>query len=343
MKRILIFSLLLCFACAPLSPAVQSPVPIAATPTFTATTEATASPVSALIGDYAIFSINIQDFSHPAESAALLNRILDLHEETGVPVDIYLTDVMARIYAEQFPALVERLRTSPVAAVSYHDRAPRPYVNNYDWLGLENMSAQQQYETVMRYETHAVDPVTGQTTDAAGGYQYVAGLIGYPPYAASSLTSGTLDQAVTRVFRELGARLTVVHGRATDLGEKKDGLYIRPEHFDYMLFQHAGEDAAAAFESALTQARASGGQAPYFVGVKMHDNDFFATKSAWTTVYVNGGKRPNWDPSLSAPLLSASEQEAMWTIYEQTVRYIASQSTRVTPVNLPMILQMISQ
>ena len=341
MKRLLIFSLLFCFACAPLPPATQPSTPIAATPTFTATTEATAASVRAPIEDYATFSINVQDFSHPAESAALLNRILDLHEETGVPVDIYLTDVMARIYAEQFPALVERLRTSPVVAVSYHDRAPRPYVNNYDWLGLGDMSAQQQYETVMRYETHAVDPVTGQTTDAEGGYQYVASLIGYPPYAASSLTSGGLDQAVTRVFRELGARLTVVHGRATDLGEKKDGLYVRPEHFDYMLFQHAGEDAAAAFESALAQARTSGGQSPFFVGVKMHDNDFFATKSAWTTVYVNGGKRPNWDPTLSAPLLSASEQDAMWTIYEQTVRYIASQSTRVTPVNLPMILQML--
>lgn len=343
MKRLLIFSLLFCFACAPLPPAPQSSVPIAATPIFTATTEATAASLSAPAEDYVTFSINIQDFSHPAESAVLLNRILDLHEETGVPVDIYLTDVMARIYAEQFPTLVERLRTSPVAAVSYHDRAPRPYVNNYDWLGLGDMSAQQQYETVMRYETHAVDPVTGQTTEEPGGYQYVASLIGYPPYAASSLTGGALDQAVTRVFRELGARLTVVHGRATDLGEKKDGLYVRPEHFDYMLFQHAGEDAVASFESALTQARASGGQSPYFVGVKMHDNDFFATKSAWTTVYMNSGKRPNWDPTLSAPLLSPAEQDAMWTIYEQTVRHVASQQNHITPVNLPMILQMLTQ
>jgi hypothetical protein len=343
MKRLFIFSLLFCFACAPLPPATQSPVPIAATPTLIPLPESTATSVGATTKDYAIFSINVQDFSHPAESAALLNRILDLHEETGVPVDVYLTDVMARIYAEQFPALVERLRTSPVAAVSYHDRPPRPYTNNYDWLGLEDMPAQQQYETILRYETHAVDPVTGQTTDEAGGYQYVAELIGYPPYAASSLTSGGVDQSATRVFRELGARLTVVHGRASDLGEKKDGLYVRPEHFDYLLFQHAGEDAAAAFESALAQARASGGQAPFFVGVKMHDNDFFATKSAWTTVYMNGGKRPNWDPTLSAPLLSSAEQEAMWAIYEQTVRYVASQSARVTPVNLPMILQMLSQ
>ena len=338
MKRLLIFSLLFCFACAPTLFA-----PIAATPTLIPSPESSATPVSAPTEDYAIISINVQDFSHPAESAALLNRILDLHEETRVPVDIYLTDVMARIYAEQYPALVERLRNSPVVAISYHDRAPRPYVNDYDWLGLGDLSAQQQYEIVMRYETHAVDPVTGQTTEAAGGYQYVADLIGYPPYAASSLTSGTLDQAVTRVFRELGARLTVVHGRALNLGDMKNGLYVRPEHFDYMLFQHPGEDAAAAFESALEQAHASDGQSPYFVGVKMHDNDFFATKSAWTTVYLSNGRRPNWDPTLSAPLLSSAEQDAMWAIYEQTVRYIASQQSRVTPINLPMILEMISQ
>lgn len=341
MKRLFILSLLFCFACAPTATATQPPVPNAAT--ATTPPEPTAASVSAPIEDFAIFSINVQDFSHPAESAALLNRILDLHEETGVPVDIYLTDVMARIYAEQYPALVERLRASPVAAVSYHYRAPRPYANNYDWLGLGDMTDDQMYETILRYETHAVDPVTGQTTEQAGGYQYVADLIGYLPYAASSISSGEVDGAVMRVFRELGARLTVVHGRALDLGDMKDGLYVRPEHFDYMLFQHAGEDAAAAFESALTQARASGGSAPYFVGVKMHDNDFFATQSAWLTVYLDGGKRPDWDPTLSAPLLPSAEQDAMWKIYEQTVRYVASQSNRITPVNLPMILEMIPQ
>ncbi|HMS00235.1 MAG TPA: hypothetical protein PKE62_13355 [Anaerolineales bacterium] len=319
----------------PLPEGVESPPVTATQPP--ATTEASL-PVT---DDYAVFSINVQDFSHPAESAAVLNRILDLHEELNVPVDVYLTDVMARIYAEQYPDLLTRLKTSPVVAVSYHYRAPRPYANNYDWLGLGAMNADELYQTVMRYETHAVDPVTGQTTDDAGGYQYVADAIGYAPYTASSIAdSAEIDSALLQTFRELGAQMTVVHGRALNLGDMKKGLPIRPEHYDYKLFEYTG-DAMTGFESALTQAHQSGGVAPYFVGVKMHDNDFFATRSAWLTVYVDGGKRPNWDPSLAAPLLTQAEQDAMWALYEQTVRYVASQTSRVTPVNIPMVLEML--
>lgn len=335
--------LLLLAACAPVVTAAPSQAPPDAeiAPVETATRQPVETE-AVEVSDFAIFSINVQDFSHPAESAATLDKIISLHESLGVPVDIYLTDVMARIFAEQFPSLLARLKSSSVVAVSYHYRAPRPYANNYDWIGLRNMTADQQYETIMRYETHAVDPVTGQTTDQPGGYQYVASLIGYNPYTASSIASGDLDDAVMRVFRELGAQLTVVHGRTLNLGDRKDGLLVRPEHYDYMLFQHTGEDAASAFENALAQARAAqGGHAPYFVGVKMHDNDFFAEQSAWLTVYVDGGKRPNWDPTLTSPLLSADDQAAMWALYEQTVRYVASLTGRVGVVNAPMILDMV--
>ncbi|MBI3167589.1 MAG: hypothetical protein HYZ22_03870, partial [Chloroflexi bacterium] len=295
------------------------------------------------VSDYAVFSINVQDFSYPQQSATVLDKIITLHETYNVPVDIYLTDGMAQIYAEQFPALLERLKTSPVVAISYHYRAPRPYANNYDWLGLQNMNADEMYQTVLRYETHAVDLVTGQTTDAPGGYQYVASLIRYPPYAASSLASdGDIDDALMRVFNDLGAQMTVVHGRVLNLGDVKKGLYVRPEHYDYMLFQNVGTDPAQSFENALNQAHTTqGAHAPYFVGVKIHDNDFFAEQSAWLTVYVDGGKRPNWNPSLQSPLLSQTEQDAMWTMYEQTVIYVASQSNRIGIVNLPMILKMI--
>jgi hypothetical protein len=353
MKRLTITLLLLVLLVTACSVGMQ-PTAAAVEPVETQPTEtqpapiteeaATSTPISApvTVDDYAIFSINVQDFSYPEQSAAVLDRIITLHETYNLPVDIYLTDIMAQIYAEQFPQLLERLKTSPVVAISYHYRAPRPYANNYDWLGLRNMSADELYQTVLRYETHAVDPVSGQTTDAVGGYQYVASLIGYPPYAASSISSdANTDDAIMRVFKELGAQMTVVHGRALNLGDTKKGLYIRPEHYDYMLFQNVGADAAASFENALNQAHASQGVAPYFVGVKMHDNDFFAAQSAWLTVYVDGGKRPNWDPNLKSPLLSQAEQDAMWAMYEQTVIYVASQKDRIGTVNLPMVLNMI--
>ena len=110
-----------------------------------------------------------------------------------------------------------------------------------------------------------------------------------------------------------------------------------------MLFQNVGADPAASFENALNQAHNSQGIAPYFVGVKMHDNDYFSTQSAWLTVYVDGGKRPNWDPNLKSPLLSQAEQDAMWAMYEQTVIYVASQNNRIGMVNLPMVLDMINK
>jgi hypothetical protein len=340
----LLFALLACSLTGAPTPTAEIPPIETATQVQVSTEAATVEPTvaPANLNDYAIFSINVQDFSYPEQSAAVLDKIISLHEAYNAPVDIYLTDVMAQIYAEQFPQLLERLKTSPVVAISYHYRAPRPYANKYDWLGLANMSADELYQTVLRYETHAVDPVTGQTTDAPGGYQYVATLIGYNPYAASSISSdANTDDAIMRVFKELGAQMTVVHGRALNLGDTKKGLYIRPEHYDYMLFQNVSADPAASFENALNEARNSQGIAPYFVGVKMHDNDFFAVQSAWLTVYVDGSKRPNWNPDLKSPLLSQAEQDAMWAMYEQTVIYAASQNNRIGVVNLPMVLKLI--
>ncbi len=93
-----------------------------------------------------------------------------------------------------------------------------------------------------------------------------------------------------------------------------------------------GTDAASA---------AAAGDSPAFVGVKIHDNNFFVTQSAWLTVYLNDGKRPPWDTSVRAPLLSAAEQDAMWALYEQTAQYIAVQSNRITPVDVPQVLDML--
>jgi len=74
-----------------------------------------------------------------------------------------------------FPCACNRpTENVPFAACGCHFVSlPRavPLCYSYDWLGLRNMSADELHQTVLRYETHAVDPVTGQTTDAPGGYQ----------------------------------------------------------------------------------------------------------------------------------------------------------------------------
>ncbi|MGQ0603558.1 MAG: hypothetical protein ACT4QE_17905 [Anaerolineales bacterium] len=108
------------------------------------------------------------------------------------------------------------------------------------------------------------------------------------------------------------------------------------------MFEHVGEAAATAIDAALAVAHStSGAHAPYFVGVKMHDNDFFAAKSAWLTTYVDDSRRAPWNPTLKAELLPEGEQAEMWTLYESAVKHVASLRDRITPVNAPMILKML--
>ncbi len=95
--------------------------------------------------DNVIFSINVQDFSYPDKSIATVYRILDLHERYGVPVDVYLTTTMTDLFEHQAPDLLQRLRASSRAAVSYHVRPPKPYYTGFDWAGLGAQNAQEQY------------------------------------------------------------------------------------------------------------------------------------------------------------------------------------------------------
>ncbi|MGQ0805821.1 MAG: hypothetical protein ACT4PI_18450 [Actinomycetota bacterium] len=280
------------------------------------------------------FSINVQDFAYPELSADVMDRIVDLHVELGVPVDVFLTDEIARQYEDLAPGLVDRLRTSPLVAVSYHARPPVPYYHDFDWAGLSSLPTDEQEAVVREYETHRTDLTTGESSDEPGGYAWVAELIGYEPYSAGALADAPLKGAVDRVFAELGAPFTIEHGRPIDLGERtrSDALFLKPEHYDLLLFTHVGEDPAAVYETAASTA--SGGAAgPAFVGVKMHDNDFFAVDSAWVTTYGRD-RTPPWDLSRRSDLLTGDDQTGMWDTYESFLRHVAEQGDGVGRVNL---------
>lgn len=287
------------------------------------------------------FSLNMQDFAYPDQSVATLNRVLDLHEKYHIPVDVFLTGTIARYYVEHAPDLVTRLKTSPEVAVSYHERPPAPYCDGFDWFGITSMSAEQQYNEVMLYETHDIDLSSGKTTNDAGGYDYVKSMMGYAPYAAGVPSGAGVTSAVDAVLVALGAKMDIVHGSsAMNIGEKKNGLFIRPETVDLKLFEHT-ESGAVALDSALASAPAvTGAVAPYFVNVKMHDNDFFATASAWTTVYLAQGyhRKPPFNLSLIAPLLSTADSDAVWTRYEQTLIEANALRSSITLMNIPDIL-----
>jgi len=286
---------------------------------------------------YSFFALNTQDFAYPQQSADLVWRVIDLHESLDVPVDISLTTTMVDLYESQFMDLLRRLFTSRVVCLGYHGRPPLPYQTDVDWLGMSAMSSEQQRSTIYNYETYGLDLITGQPTLAAGGYAKLVSLAGYAPPSVGILVEGaTLQASADAVLAQLGAQFGVVHGRAANLGDKRNALYVRPEHYDLKLFQQVGRSATTVLDEAVAAAPSvAGGRAPFVVGIKMHDNDFFAENSAWTTVYLAKGARqgPPWNTALKSPLLMAEAQQQMWNLYESTVRYAASIRDRVPIAN----------
>ncbi len=293
---------------------------------------------------YVVFSINVQDFTYPDRSADVLRRIIDLHEKLGVPVDLYLTTTMVDLCEESAPDLLERLKSSKFASVSYHVRPPCPYYTKFDWAGLSKMGEEELRKTIREYETHGLDLATGRPTEEPGGYAKLTKLLGYAPVAASLQSEAGIGATVQEVFEGLGARMFAVHGRAVNLGDKKGGAWLRPEHHDLKLFEHVGEEASDLVEAAVAEARRTpGARAPWFVGVKMHDNDFFAEKSAWTTVYMRRKRMPPWDPTIEAGVLAEERQASTWELYEATVEYVASQKARLEAVNAPRLVERLEE
>jgi len=294
--------------------------------------------------DCVIFSINVQDFAHPDESVATLRRIVDINTKHQAPVDFYLTTTMADVLEAKAPDLIALARTSSIVSVSYHVRPPSPHYTKFDWLGLRQMTAAQQHETILRYETHALDLTTGKTTDKVGGYQKLKDLLGYAPVAVSAQSDAELGRTANAVFKELGARMFAVHGRPPNFGDRRDGVPLRPELADLRLFLHPGKDAGKLIEDAFTEAhKVSGARAPYFIGVKMHDNDFIAERSAWLTAFMDRNRRPPWDLAHPAPLKSEPARAAQWKLYEDAVAYVAAQRPRFTALNAPRVLAMLDE
>ena len=289
------------------------------------------------------FSLNVQDFSYPDLSAGVLDRVVTLHESAGVPVDVFLATTIADLYQSNYPALLNRLLTSPVVALSYHIRPPDPYYESYDWAGLASMTSNQVYNVVANYETHGLDLITGQPTTNSGGYGKLKTLAGYAPFIVGAATSG-LDGPVHTAFNKLGSRIVVVHNRAVNLTNRTVyGMIEKPEHVDLRLFEtnYDGVAPEIILTNAFQWARSSNGAAPpYFVGVKMHDNDFFAEDSAWVTVYINNPRVPPWTNAytLKSPLISTNEMTNMWNRYEQMVRYVGTNRLTYTALNARGIL-----
>lgn len=298
---------------------------------------------AAAAGDFLTFSINVQDFSYPAHSAATVTRIVDLHERYQLPVDIYLSDTLLDIYQTSYPTLMQKLTTSPYVGLNYHIRPPKPYYNGFDWAGLTRQSLSEQTSRITEYESQVTELSTGLPSGRPGGYAQLLTLPNArPAITAAFQAEESLLEASAAAFRNLGATWTLAHtGGVLNLGDSARGLFIRPEHFDLLLFQSPGSAASSLIDAAFSTIRTtSGARAPVFVGVKMHDNDFFAERSAWLTVFMDGSRRPPWNPSLQAALKSEADQAAQWALYEGALQHAQARQARLGVANSAGIAQL---
>jgi hypothetical protein len=286
-------------------------------------------------GDWLTFTLNVQDFAYPDRSAATVERVITLHEQYKIPVDIYLTDTALATFETSYPDLVTRLRTSAYVGLNYHIRPPKPYYTGYDWAGLSTQSGSDQLTSIRNYESHVTDLLTGLPTSATGGFARLKQLVGSNAVIAAFQADAALYPSVSQVFRELGASMGISHSAPyINLGTQKLGLNMRPEHYDLLLFQSPGQSAASLIEAGFTAAHSTSGAAsPFVLGVKMHDNDFFAQASAWTTTYINAPRRPSWSLSTVAPLKSDADMQAQWTLYEGAVAWANSNRARIAIAN----------
>lgn len=298
---------------------------------------------------YTAFVINVHDWYYTDENIETLNKIIDLHEQYQMPVDIHLTDQVTQVYQEQAPELLERLKTSPYIAVSYHVRPPSPYYWDYDWLGLEQMDDKTLYSTVKNYEEHEIDLATGQPTSAPGGYELLKELIGYSPYVVSGAGSSTrIRQAADRVWKEKGAVFALKHKETTAWGEKLDGLWLRPEDLEIKVYEPRGRKSG---ESVLLDGLAELPESrPTFLNLKWHENNFYSWKTSWNNVYNDTSvapqqpKTPPFDLSLTEMEIKDSKEQAeQWQRYEECLTYVKEHPEIFTAINARDLMRMMTE
>lgn len=299
---------------------------------------------------YTLFTLNVHDWVHPENSAETVDRVIDIHEQHNVPVDIYLTDPVFQIYAEDHPELVERLKTSKVVAVSYHARPSTPYYSGFDYIGLEEMSDEEAYETVKAYEEHKLDLETGAYfEDEPGGYQFIADTIGYSPLAIGVAVERKIGETLAEVFIDKGASFLIQHGTTIDLGDTLYDSYVRPEHKEVKLYElvrdyTGGQDVFDMATEDFTELK------PEFINMKYHENNFYLTDTPfwptyWTDVKKSEALEPPYDISASTtdgPGFRSKEMEdAHWALYEETVRFTNIHSFDFNPINAFDLVEML--
>jgi hypothetical protein len=319
---------------------------------------------------YISFIINVHDWAHPTESADLLLQLIDLFEKYGVRGDFYFTAEITRALAETRPDVIERFRNSDMT-ISYHVRPPHPLYTGFD-ARLKNLSDDELYQTLLDYETYALDLETGDLDRAhPGGYTYVASVFGRNPVVAAAPNGDPrIKDAAQRVYAALGAQMTILyHESGTKINqpfEYVNGLLVRPSDFSVTrtTFIDGGENFWWNFMSrpnadeysptALLQSQLAEWESHNYVRVPfitslIHENNFYRSGAeAWSSIYftMDKGQKdeplpPPWDLSAPDPsrLRTQADQSVIFAAYDELVAYAAAHLIVVTSEDIVLLAQ----
>jgi hypothetical protein len=313
---------------------------------------------------YITFVINVHDWTHPDESADILLRLVDLFEGHGIRGDFYFTAEVARVFSEQRPDVIARLKNSSMT-INYHVRPPHPLYAGFD-SRLQALDDAALEQALLDYETYSLDLETGELDRTRpGGYAFVAQVFGRKPVVVSAQNGGRIGAAAQRVYARLGAQMTILyHEEGTKVEapfEYVAGLLVRPS--DFSITRTTGvngtdnfwwnfmskPDAAQYNPTAMLQTQLAEwnshqyARAP-FITALIHENNFYrAGPEGWSSIYfaiVNGQRGDPLSPpyDLNAPdpsrLRSSSEQQAIWAAYEELVAYAARFLKPVTSIDI---------
>ncbi len=365
--RLLLPLALAALACNALSPAAAptaeaTPAPAATpTPSDTQAQAATAALPPEQTAGYITFAVNVHDWIHTDESADILLKLVDLFERANARGDFYFTAEVTRKLEQERPDVIERFKNSNMT-ISYHVRPPHPLYTGFD-SRLQGLDDAKLYQTILDYETYALDLSTGDLDRSqTGGYAYVAQVFGRNPVVAPAPNNDPrIKDAAQRVYASLGAQMTLLyHEEGTKVDqpyEYVNGLLVRPSDFsvtrttlidgtdnfwwNFMSRPNTSEyNPTAMLQSQLAEWESHGyGRAPFITSL-IHENNYYRSGAeSWSSIYfaMEGGKKsdPLFPPfDLSAPDPSrprtAEDKAAIWAAYEELVAYAAANLTVVT-------------
>ncbi len=284
---------------------------------------------------YVEFILNTHDWVFLDDSITTVNKVIDLHEKYKVPVEIYLTDPMIRMYVSKSPALVERLKTSPVVSISHHVRPPAPYYSSYDWYGLDKLTDSALKTLLTSYEEHAIDLKTGQpSATEAGGYEFLKKTIGYAPYVVTMAAgAGKTAKTLADIYKSKGALFTLTHSeKGTAWGETSNGLLMRPETVEVKAYE-AKDDVDFETKILNPAMETVGTTRPAFVNLKWHEDNFYTSGTPWGNVYYSDAKTktmkpPPYDTTAYEPVTKKTDAQkaTQWKRYDDALQYMLAHS-----------------